>query len=149
MLTSGLPGSGSDRAYRSIIMTRSLLREELFKLLFRAEFMPREDLLEQKDLFFADSPMTDEEKEDISNRFDDVISKVDTIDGLLSEKMTGWNIDRIGKAELTILRLAVYEISYDDRVPTGAAINEAVELAKKYGQDNSSSFVNGVLAKFA
>ena len=130
-------------------MTRSLLREELFKLLFRAEFMPREDLLEQKDLFFADSPMTDEEKEDISNRFDDVISKVDTIDGLLSEKMTGWNIDRIGKAELTILRLAVYEISYDDRVPTGAAINEAVELAKKYGQDNSSSFVNGVLAKFA
>lgn len=130
-------------------MTRSLLREELFKLLFRAEFMPREDLLEQKGLFFADSPMTDEEKEDISNRFDDIISKVDTIDGMLSDKMTGWNIDRIGKAELTILRLAVYEISYDDRVPTGAAINEAVELAKKYGQDNSSSFVNGVLAKFA
>ena len=130
-------------------MTRSLLREELFKLLFRAEFMPREDLLEQKGLFFADSPMTDEEKEDISDRFDDIISKVDTIDGMLSDKMTGWNIDRIGKAELTILRLAVYEISYDDRVPTGAAINEAVELAKKYGQDNSSSFVNGVLAKFA
>ena len=130
-------------------MTRSLLREELFKLLFRAEFMPREDLLEQKGLFFADSPMTDEEKEDISDRFDDIISKVDTIDGMLSDKMTGWNIDRIGKAELTILRLAVYEISYDDRVPTGAAINEAVELAKKYGQDNSSSFVNGVLAKCA
>ncbi len=130
-------------------MTRSLLREELFKLLFRAEFMPREDLLEQKDLFFAESPVTDEEKEDISNRFDDIISKIDTIDGLLSEKMTGWKIDRIGKAELAILRLAVYEISYDDRVPAGAAINEAVELAKKYGQDNSSSFVNGVLAKFA
>ncbi len=130
-------------------MTRSLLREELFKLLFRAEFMPREDLLEQKGLFLAESPMTDEEKEDISARFDDIISRVDTIDGMLSEKMTGWKIDRIGKAELTILRLAVYEISYDDRVPTGAAINEAVELAKKYGQDNSSSFINGVLAKFA
>ena len=130
-------------------MTRSLLREELFKLLFRAEFMPREDLLEQKGLFLAESPMTDEEKEDISDRFDDIISRVDTIDGMLSEKMTGWKIDRIGKAELTILRLAVYEISYDDRVPTGAAINEAVELAKKYGQDNSSSFINGVLAKFA
>ncbi|MCR4849841.1 MAG: transcription antitermination factor NusB [Lachnospiraceae bacterium] len=130
-------------------MTRSMLREELFRLLFRAEFMPREELSEQKELFFADSSMTDEEKDDISLRFDDIISKLGEIDGKLSERVTGWNIDRIGKAELTILRLAVYEIDHDDRVPTGAAINEAVELAKKYGQDNSSSFVNGVLAKFA
>ncbi len=130
-------------------MTRSMLREELFRLLFRAEFMPREELSEQKELFFADSSMTDEEKDDISLRFDDIISKLGEIDGKLSERVTGWNIDRIGKAELTILRLAVYEIDHDDRVPTGAAINEAVELAKKYGQDNSFSFVNGVLAKFA
>ncbi len=149
MLISGLPVSGSGRVYRSTGMTRSMLREELFRLLFRAEFMPREELSEQKELFFADSSMTDEEKDDISLRFDDIISKLGEIDGKLSERVTGWNIDRIGKAELTILRLAVYEIDHDDRVPTGAAINEAVELAKKYGQDNSSSFVNGVLAKFA
>ncbi|MCR4788690.1 MAG: transcription antitermination factor NusB [Lachnospiraceae bacterium] len=130
-------------------MTRSKLREELFKLLFRTEFVSKEELPEQKELFFEDSGMTDEEKTDVSRRFDDIISKLETIDGMLNEKVTGWNIERIGKAELTILRLAVYEIDYDDRVPTGAAINEAVELAKKYGQDNSSSFVNGVLAKFA
>lgn len=55
----------------------------------------------------------------------------------------------MGKVDLTILRLAVYEIEYDDDIPTGVAINEAVELAKKFGQDSSASFVNGVLAKFA
>ena len=55
----------------------------------------------------------------------------------------------MGKVDLTILRLAVYEIAFDDEVPTGVAINEAVELAKKFGQDASSGFVNGILARFA
>ena len=59
------------------------------------------------------------------------------------------NTSRIGKGDLAIIRLAIYEIKYDDSVPTGVAINEAVELAKKYGQDGSPAFVNGVLAKFA
>lgn len=130
-------------------MTRSKLREELFRLLFRIEFMPREDMGEQKDLFFDDTTMSDEEKEDVSRRFDDILNKLEYIDEMLNSKVTGWDTTRMGKAELTILRLAVYEINYDDKVPTGAAINEAVELAKKYGQDNSGSFVNGVLAKFA
>lgn len=64
-------------------------------------------------------------------------------------KRVGWSVGRIGKIELTILRLAVYEIKFDDSVPTSVAIDEAVELAKKYGQDGAGSFVNGVLAKFA
>ncbi len=55
----------------------------------------------------------------------------------------------MGKVELTIIRLAVYEIRFDETVPTGVAINEAVELAKKFGQEGSSGFVNGILAKFA
>ena len=55
----------------------------------------------------------------------------------------------MGKVDLTILRLAVYEIVYDEEIPTSVAINEAVELAKKFGQDSSPAFINGVLAKFA
>ena len=55
----------------------------------------------------------------------------------------------MGKVELTIIRLAVYEMLFDEEIPTSVAINEAVELAKKFGQDESSAFVNGVLAKFA
>ena len=76
-------------------------------------------------------------------------SKLAEIDALLNEKASGWDTGRMSKVDLTILRLAVYEICYDEEVPTGVAINEAVELAKKFGQDASYGFVNGVLAKFA
>ena len=55
----------------------------------------------------------------------------------------------MGKVDLTLIRLAVYEIKYEEEIPTGVAINEAVELAKKYGADDSPSFINGVLAKIA
>ena len=54
----------------------------------------------------------------------------------------------MGKVDLAILRLALYEILYDDKVPASVAINEAVEIAKKFGQDESPSFINGILAKF-
>ena len=77
------------------------------------------------------------------------MEKLDDIDQLLNEKAKGWETERMGKVDLTILRLAVYEILYDEDIPTGVAINEAVELAKKFGQDSSPAFVNGVLAKFA
>ena len=56
--------------------------------------------------------------------------------------------DRMGKVDLTVIRLAVYEMKFDETIPDGVAINEAVELAKKFGQDESAGFVNGVLAKF-
>ena len=55
----------------------------------------------------------------------------------------------MAKADLAVLRLAVYEIRYDDQIPTGVAINEAVEIAKRFGGDTSGSFVNGILGKAA
>ena len=68
---------------------------------------------------------------------------------MINKETKGWETGRMGKVDLTLIRLAVYEMKYDDDIPTGVAINEAVELAKKFGQDNSPSFINGVLAKFA
>ena len=76
-----------------------------------------------------------------------IIDKLSEIDEIINENSDGWPTNRLGKAELTIMRLAVYEIRFDEEIPDGVAINEAVELSKKYGSDNSSSFVNGVLAK--
>ena len=67
---------------------------------------------------------------------------------MINEKAKGWNTDRMGTVDLTVIRLAVYEMKYDETIPDGVAINEAVELAKLYGQDESAGFVNGVLAKF-
>lgn len=68
---------------------------------------------------------------------------------MINQRAKGWTTQRMAKVDLTILRLAVYEIVFDDDVPTGVAINEAVELAKRFGQEESSGFINGVLAKFA
>jgi N utilization substance protein B len=71
------------------------------------------------------------------------------IDVIIDERSTGWKTSRMGKVELTILRLAVYEMLFDEDVPVTVAINEAVELAKKYGGDDTPAFINGVLAKVA
>ena len=68
---------------------------------------------------------------------------------MIEEVSEGWKIKRMGRVDLSIMRLAVYEMKYDEDIPVRVAINEAVEIAKKYGQDNSPSFVNGILAKVA
>ena len=131
-------------------MTRTELRESVFKLLFRVEFNEPEDMTQQKALFFSDEEVNYSEKDQayIADKFERIKDAIPELDEALFEKAEGWTKNRIGKVELTIFRLAIYEILKDDSVPAGVAINEAVELAKKYGQDNSGSFVNGVLAKF-
>lgn len=132
-------------------MSRREIREQIFKLLFRVEFNPKEEMAEQEAFFFEDEENTAALKNSaqISEKFNKIVEKLDEIDQNLNDKVQGWNTQRMGKVDLTILRLAVYEILYDQEIPTGVAINEAVELAKKFGQDSSPSFVNGVLAKFA
>lgn len=67
------------------------------------------------------------------------------IDKMILSKLKNWTIERIFKIDLAVLRLAVYEIMYFENMPPKVAVNEAVELAKKYGNDASSNFVNGVL----
>lgn len=131
-------------------MSRRELREQVFKLLFRVEFNNLEDMPEQEMLFFEEEDAAKgEDAAYVSDKYQKIGEKLAQIDALLNEKAEGWDTTRMSKVDLTILRLAVYEIMYDESVPTGVAINEAVELAKKFGQDASSGFVNGVLAKFA
>lgn len=132
-------------------MSRREQREQLFKLLFRIEFNEKEEMAEQTAFFFeeeenraAEAVMTR-----IEEKFHRIMEKLEEIDTALNDRVKGWNTERMGKVDLTILRLAVYEILYDEEIPTGVAINEAVELAKKFGQDSSPAFINGVLAKFA
>lgn len=131
-------------------MSRRELREQIFKLLFRVEFNSKEDMEEQCSLFFDDEENSASEKDAayILEKCQKILDQLSKIDKLIDETAKGWNTKRMGKVDLTIIRLAVYEMKYDDDVPTSVAINEAVELAKKFGQDGSSSFVNGVLAKF-
>jgi len=131
-------------------MTRKAIREEIFKLLFRVEFHPEEELVEQAQLFFeAEESPSGDEAEYIRKKYEAIKEKITEIDASIDEKSDNWKSSRMSRVDLTILRLAVYEMLYDEDIPTSVAINEAVDLAKKYGQESSGSFVNGVLAKFA
>lgn len=132
-------------------MTRRELREQIFTLLFRVEFNAAEEMPEQEKLFFeqAEKEIDEKDQNEISAKYAKIAEKLQEIDALINEKAVGWNTGRMGKVDLTIIRLAVYEILFDESIPEGVAINEAVELAKKFGRDESAGFVNGVLAKFA
>lgn len=130
-------------------MTRRNLRIQIFKLLFRVEFNQPEEMSEQMALFFNTEETIDEEAQaEIQEKYEAIEEKLSELDRMLNEKATGWTTTRMGKVDLAILRLALYEILYDDKVPSSVAINEAVEIAKKFGQDESPSFINGILAKF-
>lgn len=131
-------------------MTRREVREHIFLMLFRKEFHNRQDLLEQIDIYLSElSKPTVEEYAYLTNRFNAILEKLDEIDEMLSKAASGWTLNRMGKVELTILRLAVYEMHFDDDIPIKVAINEAVELAKVFGGDDTPGFINGVLAKLA
>ena len=130
-------------------MTRSEMREHVFKLIFRVPFHDKNELREQIDYYFDGlTDVNEKDYEYIKNKALLVCEFSDDIDEKINLVSEGWPVDRIGKAELAIMRLAVYEMLYDDDIPVNVAINEAVELAKSYGSDdNAASFVNGVLAK--
>ena len=130
-------------------MTRSDMREHTFKILFRVPFHNKNELREQIDYYFDGlTDVNEKDYEYIKNKALLVCELSDELDEKINLVSEGWPVDRIGKAELAIMRLAVYEMLYDDDIPVNVAINEAVELAKSYGSDdNAASFVNGVLAK--
>ncbi|MEG2304088.1 MAG: transcription antitermination factor NusB [Lachnospiraceae bacterium] len=137
-------------------MGRSELREHIFKMLFRIEFNIKDDMPEQMSLYLDYLRNKKEENEEeikeedmmyIQEKYMAVMERLEEIDGLLNEYTTGWTTGRMNKVDLTILRLGVYEMRWDDTIPIGVAINEAVELSKKYSSDDGPSFVNGVLAK--
>jgi len=132
-------------------MTRRQLREHLIRMLYIRDFHDKELIEEQNELYLAEyAPGSDEEeKKEILLRYDSIIEKLPTIDAMIDRASRGWKLSRIGKMDLNILRLAVFEILYDESVPDKAAANEAVDLARDYGSDESSyGFVNGILASF-
>ena len=137
-------------------MTRRQIREEIFKIIFQADF----HLPEQVDLFLQDESDPEKETEEfpvksdkeleqekyIADKSSDIFAHVEEIDAIIDEAVEGWKTSRMAKVDLSLIRLAVYEIRYE-KLPKGIAINEAVELAKTYGTDQSAGFVNGVLAR--
>ena len=131
-------------------MKRTEQREHIFKLVFGAEFNAREELDRQITLYLKQREISNaEDRNYIMSKVCEIVSRISQIDALINEHATGWKTERMNKADLSILRLAVYEMRWDTDVPVSVAINEAVELAKKYSGEEGPAFVNGVLAKLA
>ena len=147
-------------------MTRRELREHCFKMLFSADFYPTAEEAKAQLEQYLEAP--EEEVEDsqgilqilhkvdldpenaayLQERAAAIIDKIPELDHAIDQAAAGWKTRRMGKVELTILRQALYEMQLDSAVPEKVAVNEAVELAKKFGGKDSPSFVNGILAKF-
>lgn len=127
-------------------MKRTEARELAFKLIYSLEIQKNIEE-EQIEIFFEENEITNnEEKEFIKTIFEGLINNKSEIEELIQSNLKEkWTIDRISKIDLAILKVAIYELIYS-KVPYKVVINEAVELAKKYGDDSSKSFVNGILA---
>ena len=131
-------------------MTRREIRELIFKMVFRVEFHDEEEIPEQLRLFMDTLESAGEEdRAYIEHKVQDILTHLEEIDAIIDSSAQNWKTSRMAKVELTLIRLAVYEIRYEEDIPTGVAINEAVEVAKSYGEENSPAFVNGVLARIA
>ena len=128
-------------------MNRTAIREQTFRLIYSLEIQKHEDLEEAIELYEENNGITEKKAKDYM---------IDTILGIQKNKdkivqsiennlKSDWKLERISKIDLAILKLAIYELKYTE-IPFKVVINEAVELAKKYGEDSSKNFVNGVLA---
>ena len=129
-------------------MTRREFREHTAILTFIFEFYPEAEWTEQFKLYADYAKIKEEDREGLRQRVFAIEGKKAEIDSLIDGASKKWRISRLSKTDLMLLRVAVYEIRFDDEIPNKVSINEAVELAKIYGGDESPAFVNGVLAKF-
>lgn len=136
------------------------MREALFKALFLKRFYQGEELRDvqsellknEKNLLFEDEnnraeDLTEEEQDKIKASLEELESHIEEIDQQISSLSKGWDFNRIHTVDLSILRLAIYEILYREDIPRKVSIDQAVELAKKFGTADSSRFINGILDK--
>lgn len=128
-------------------MNRSAIREQAFKLIYSLEIQKKESVEEQLELYIENNNLTDKNAQKyIKDAINGIQSNKEEIEDQIKNNLKkDWKIERISKIDLAILKLAIYEIKYTE-TPFKVVINEAVELAKKYGEDTSKNFVNGILA---
>jgi len=137
-------------------MTKHELREQVFKAVFSIDtqletesgIVP-EEIVKNYLTKSCDEPLTEDETDYIFTKASAIGDMLTQLDDEINAVAEGWKTNRMGKAELNILRLAVYEIRYDESIPVKVAINEAVELAKEYCNQDAPAFINGMLAHFA
>jgi len=121
------------------------------QLLYQMELRGDDDRDDQLELAFEESELTysNKDREYIEDIVRGVFANLAELDGVVEHNAKGWKLSRLAKIDLSILRLCIYEIKYRDDIPFIISVNEAVELAKKYGTEDSGSFINGILSNAA
>ena len=128
-------------------MSRKKARDNAFKCIYELEFIKDKNLDDILSNCYEENNVSQTEKEYVEKVVRGVKDKLEEIDSIILNNLKNWSIDRIAKIDLAILRVAIYEIKYMDDIPEKVSANEAVELAKTYGNNDSKSFVNGLIAK--
>jgi len=128
-------------------MNRREARKNAFYLIFQIGFHQTEELEQMKELFFEqkEQEIPKEQREFILKEVEGTKAHLLEIDEIITKKSKKWKKERISKVDIAILRLAIYEIYFSEEVPNSVAINEAVELAKEFGTEQSPAFINGIL----
>lgn len=127
-------------------MGRRASREIAMKLLYQLEIQ-KEDREEQIKYVLEENPLTEKDRDYVTDIVEGVAKNLSNIDKTIELHSKGWKIGRISKVDLSIMRLSIYEICYRSDIPYSVSVNEAVELAKKYSNDDAGAFVNGILSK--
>ena len=131
-------------------MNRRNARKNAFFLVFQMYFNQKEEFEQARELFFDHQQEVEEEEKDfILKETEGTKEHLAEIDEMISKKAKKWATGRMSKVDLAILRLAIYEICFSEEIPTSVAINEAIELAKKFSSDEAPSFINGILGSIA
>jgi len=129
-------------------MSRRTAREHIFKIIFQTEFYNENDIDEAINIYSQN--ITDASQEDmnfIKSEIEGILENKSVIDDTINRYAEGWEVGRLAKVDLAVLRLAVYEILYASDIPDRVAVNEAVELVKAFSSDKAPAFINGVLGK--
>lgn len=126
-------------------MSRRQARKHLFNLVFQTEFNIDVDFKDIMDTYSEEYEEYDPSEVDfIKTEYEGIVKNIKEIDSYINRAARGWSVERLSKVDLAILRLATYEIMYSE-IPDRVSVNEAVELAKEFGENKSASFINGVL----
>lgn len=127
-------------------MGRRASREIAMKLLYQLEFQ-KDDREEQVNYVLEENSLINKDREYVTDVIEGVSKNLSYIDKVIEDNSKGWKIGRISKVDLSIMRLSIYEICFRNDIPYSVSVNEAVELAKKYSNEDAGSFVNGILSK--
>lgn len=132
-------------------MSRSTAREHIFKIVYEIPFQS-DDVTLIMDRYirdFVEEKLSDDDFSFIQSETAGILQNLNALDETIGNALTGWKVSRLSKVDLAILRVSAYELCYDPDMPVQVSINEAVELAKKYSQEQAPTFINGILGTVA